>query len=290
MQIVLRALAFAIFTLASCGAAVTGARAGPEITAQGFDIGLPCDGRLGQFERLRIRVEAAQRIKGLFITERSYEVDLATTLDPVNYRLFGIEKRLRRYKDVTLNFQNYINKKIAAPGEYEFLIRVTDHENDVATARLLVRVAAEVVHKQTMAAQKARPVKTGVFRFVRAGRGRVKGAEDLGITWKTIDKVAVVIRINAPGEEAAISEKLTALDYHKVSDIADLAALTEPGATSLASAYVDLPTANNAAAGRLLAIDTADKYYLMKLDKSATSLSAFGTTVVLEGEYKYFEK
>ena len=53
---------------------------------------------------------------------------------------------------------------------------------------------------------------------------------------------------------------------------------------------MDLPTANNAAAGRVLAIDTPEKVYLMKLDRSETSLSSSGTTVILEGEYKLFEK
>jgi len=118
-------------------------RAGPEITAQGFDITLPREGLVGQFERLRVRIEAPERIKALAITERSFEVDLATTLDKVNYRLFGIEKRLRLHKDVTLNFQTYINERLAEPGDYEFLILVEDQEDEAAAARLLVVVAAE---------------------------------------------------------------------------------------------------------------------------------------------------
>jgi hypothetical protein len=287
MRPFLPALAFAMFWLASSGAGMTGAWAGPEITAQGFDISLPREGRLGRFDRLRIRVEAPDRIKELSITERSYQVDLATTLDTVNYRLFGIEKRLRLHKDVTLNFQTYINEKIAVPGTYEFLIRVKDHEDGVATARLPVIVAAP---EEPTAEREVKPLKTGVFRLVRAGPGQVTGAEDLGITWKTIDEVAVVIRIKGPSEETAFTGKLAALDYDKISDIADLPAPSEPETADAPSAYVDLPTANNAAAGRVLAIDTAEKYYLMKLDKSETSLSPTGTTVVLEGEYKYFEK
>ena len=72
--------------------------------------------------------------------------------------------------------------------------------------------------------------------------------------------------------------------------MADLATLAEAEGMPLAAAYVDLPTANNAAAGRVLAIHTPEKVYLMKLDRSETSLSESGTTVVLEGEYKLFEK
>ena len=284
MRTLLPILALAVFALTT--AAATSARAGPEITAQGFDISLPREGRLGQFKRLRVRVEAPERIKQLTITERSFAVDLATTLDKVNYRLFGIEKRLRLHKDVTLNFQTYINERIVEPGGYEFLIRVADQEDEAAAARLLVVVAAE----ETAAADEAVPAKTGVFRFERVGPRQVTGAEDLGITWKTIEDVAVTIRINAPDDGAAITEKPAALDYDKVLDMADLAALTEPEATASAAAYVDLPTANNAAAGRVLAIQTPEKVYLMKLDRSETSLSHSGTTVILEGEYKLFEK
>lgn len=287
MRYLLQALAFAIVMLASSGAAVTDARAGPEITAQGFDISLPREGRLGQFDRLRIRVEAPERIKELAVTERSYAVDLATTLDEVNYRLFGIEKRVRLHKDVTLNFQNYINEKIVEPGEYVFLIRVKDQEDEAATARLRVIVVAR---EEPTAAREVQPPKTGVFRLVRTGPGRVEGAGDLGITWKTIDEVAVVIRIKGSGEAAAIAARPAALDYDKISAIADLPAASEPDAVAAPAAYVDLPTANNAAAGHVLEIETPAQLHLMKLNRSETSLSASGTTVVLEGEYKTFEK
>ncbi len=285
MRSILPVLALAVFALAAAGAAPTDARAGPEITAQGFDISLPREGRLGQFARLRVRVEAPERIKQLAIAERSFEVDLATTLDKVNYRLFGIEKRLRLHKDVTLNFQTYINERLVEPGSYEFLILVEDQEDEAAAARLLVVVAAEET-----AARETAPAKTGVFRFERVGPSQVTGADEMGLTWKTIEDVAVTIRINAPSEDSAITEKLAALDYDKVSHMADLAVLTAPEATFPAAAYVDLPTANNAAAGRLLAIQTPEKVYLMKLDRSETSLSPSGTTVILEGEYKLFEK
>lgn len=286
MRNILRVLALAAMTLAATGAAPSIARAGPEITAQGFDISLPREGLLGQFERLRVRVEAPERIKALTIAERSFEVDLATTLDKVNYRLFGIEKRLRLHQDVTLNFRTYINERIVEPGDYAFLIRVEDQNGEAATARLMVVAATE----ETAAAREAMPAKTGVFRFVRVGPRQVTGAEDLGLSWKTIEDVAVTIRINAPSADAAITEKLAAPDYEKISDATDLAALSEPEARTLATAFVDLPTANNAAAGRVLAIQTPEKVYLMKLDRSETSLSPSGTTVVLEGEYKLFEK
>ncbi len=286
METLLRVLALAVIAVAAFAAAPTSARAGPEITAQGFDITLPREGRLGQFERLRVRVEAPERIKELVITERSFAVDLATTLDKVNYRLFGIEKRLRLHKDVTLNFQTYINERLVESGGYEFLIRVTDQEDEATAARLLVVIVAE----ETAAARETAPPKTGVFRFERVGPLQVTGADDLGLTWKTIEDVAVTIRINAPSEDSAITETLAAHDYDKVLDMADLATLAEAEGLPLAAAYVDLPTANNAAAGRVLAIHTPEKVYLMKLDRSETSLSESGTTVVLEGEYKLFEK
>ena len=91
LLVVLAAMAFA-------RQAVSDELTGPEITAQGFDIAVPRTGELGKFGRIRVRIEAPERIATLSITERSYEVDLATTLDKVNYRLFGIERRVRRYQ------------------------------------------------------------------------------------------------------------------------------------------------------------------------------------------------
>ena len=51
----------------------------PRITAQGFAIDTTQSGMVSKFGHLCIRIECAGRIAQLRISERSYEVDLATT-------------------------------------------------------------------------------------------------------------------------------------------------------------------------------------------------------------------
>ena len=84
----------------------------PQITAQGFTIDDIQVGALGSFSTLKIRIECVGRIQKLYIKERSYEVDLATTPEHSHFNLFGIAKKTLLRKDVTLDFQNYINKKL----------------------------------------------------------------------------------------------------------------------------------------------------------------------------------
>jgi len=283
-------LSIVLFGLASAPQVLAEESGPPEIIAQGFDMAVPREGRLGKFGRLRVRVEAAGRIDTLYIRERSYEVDLATTLDQVNYRLFGIEKRIRRYKDVTLDLGNYINEKISAPGNYELFIQVNDEEGGTATARLAIVVTAEATDEEQQTEASAVPMKTGNFRFERAGPGHVKGAADFGITWKTIHEMGVVIRIKAPEQGYAMTDGLAAAQYEELLDTADLDSRREADKQSGFAASIEMPTAFNAAAGRVLAVDTPDRYCVMRVNRSETSLSDIGTTVVLLGEYKCSEK
>jgi hypothetical protein len=262
----------------------------PEIITQGFDMAVPQEGQVGKFGRLRVRIEAAEQISTLNIQERSYEVDLATTLDQVNYQFFGLEKRVRRYKDVTLDFSNYINEKISAPGNYEIFIQVKDDEGGTATARLAIIVTAEATGEKQQNDDDATPMKTGNFRFERAGPGRVEGAEDFGITWKTIHEVGVVIRISVLKQGYSMTDGLMVVQYEEMLDTADLDSRKEADKQLSFSTFIELPTAFNAAAGRVLAIDTPDQYCVIKLNGSETSLSDIGTTVVLLGEYKCSEK
>lgn len=263
---------------------------GPDIVAQGFDMAIPREGRLGKFGRLRIRIEAPERISRLYIRERSYEVDLATTLDKANYDLFGLEKRVRHYKDVTLDFHNYINEKIKSPGTYEFLIEVNDARGGAARASLAIAVTAEAADKTKETDVNVAPMKTGSFRFERAGPGRVKGGADFGITWKTVDAITVVIRISVVGSGHLAADGLLAAQYEKISDRTDVDLQDETGKRSGFVGSIEIPTARNAAAGRVLAIDRPDRFCMMKVDRSKTSLSDIGTTVELQGEYKCAEK
>jgi len=260
----------------------------PEIIAQGFDLALPRQGPLGKFGRLRVRIQAPARISTLLVRERSYEVDLATTLDQGNYHLFGIKKRVRRYKDVTLDFHNYINEKIKAAGSYEFLIRVKDDKGGAATVHLAIIVTAEDTLKKRQTDVDIPPMKTGRFRLERAGPGPVKGGATFGLTWKTVDVAQVVIRINVTEKGSSITDGLTISQYGKIFGTPDLD-FRQNIERDGASDYIEVPTARNAAAGRVLAIDTPRRYCVMRFDQSETSLSRIGTTIVVQGEYKCSE-
>ena len=67
----------------------------PEITSQGFCSDQPQKGITGEYPRLRVRIEAPDRLKELSIKERSYEVDLAMTRDKHNLHLFGLDQSPR---------------------------------------------------------------------------------------------------------------------------------------------------------------------------------------------------
>jgi hypothetical protein len=290
IRFLLCVLPIVLFGLASAPQVLAEEPGAPEIIAQGFDMAVPQEGQPGKFGRLRVRIEAPEQISTLYIRERSYEVDLATTLDQVNYQLFGIEKRVRRYKDVTLDFGNYINEKISAPGNYEISIQVKDDEGGTATARLAIIVTAEAADEKQQTDADAVPMRTGSFRFERAGPGRVEGAADFGITWKTIHEIGVVIRINVSKQGYSMTDGLVAAQYEEILDAADLDSRREADTQSGFATYIEMPTAFNAAAESVLAIDTPDQYCVMKVNRSETSLSDIGTTVVLQGEYKCSEK
>lgn len=282
-------LAFTALLAAALGLCPAQAEEAPslEITAQGFDMAAPQQATLGAFERLRVRIEAAEGIETLSVKERSYEVDLATTLDETNYRLFGLDKRLKAHKDVTLNFQPYLDAKIEGAGRYEFLIEVLDLNEGTARGRLVVVVSEP---EPARAEPKITPLRSGAFTLQRTGPGPVEGSEDLALSWKTIDAVDVTIRMAPGAEGTAILGELSAANYEASKDLGDLKPMFQSLREDGRPRPLDLATANNAAAGRVLAVETADKFYIMKLGSSTTSVSAVGTTVTLEGEYKADEK
>ncbi len=230
----------------------------PAIVAQGFDISQTREGILGSFSRLRIRVEAPEGIRELRVKERSYEVDLATTLELSNLQLFGLDKRARRYRDLTLNFQNYLNSKIENEGKYTFEITVTDNKERTVTTMLNV-VASRTVPEDSAEIE--------TFRLMRIGAGPVQGSPDFGVTWKTIESSRVVIRI---GRIIKTKKML----QHRVQN-------TEPVES------IDLATVNNAASGEVMAVVFQDRKYLIRVRESKIAHSDLGTIVTLLGDYKY---
>jgi len=255
----------------------------PEITAQGFNIENAQEGLLGHFGRLRVRIEAPEGIETLYIKERSYEVDLAVTPERAHYGLFGIEKRVGLHKDVTLNFERYIDRKLEAAGSYRFLIRVTDGAARSASATLSVTVREEPPRAEAMDPEMA-PVSKSAFNFQRIGAGSVVGAEDFGLTWKTIEDARIVIEITGTEDKAARLIELAESDYDRIET---RKALAEAADKAGPVERIAVPTAQNLAAGRIFVVVKQDDYLLFKVEESATSLSELGTTVTLTGEYKH---
>lgn len=247
----------------------------PAIVAQGFDISQAREGILGNFSKLRIRVEAPEGIRELRIKERSYEVDLATTLELSNLQLFGLENRAKRHRDLTLNFQNYLNSKIENEGKYTIEITVVDSKERTVTALL------NVVSRRTVPED---AVRIETFRLMRIGAGPVKGSPGFGVTWKTIESSRVVLRIGRMKGGATMLGKVTESDYEGVKTkemLEDRVQNTE------AAESIELATADNAASGQVLAVVYQDRKYLLRVRESKIEHSDFGTIVTLLGDYKY---
>ena len=257
--------------------------AAPEITAQGFSISEPQVGRLGEFGRLRIRFEAEARIAELVIKERSYEVDLASTLESENLHLFAAKTRARDHKDITLDFENYINKKLDSEGQYHFSLTVKDKEGQSANATLLVTVAREKTSLEIMEEQQDR-IDRGVFTFRRVGPGPVTGASDFGITWRTVEAANVTIRITHSEGGAS---KLLRLEEPAFDSLDSKIQLANGAADARSEDSIKFATTSNGASGATFAVVVHDRPYLFKIKESKTLLSEFGTTVILNGEFKH---
>ena len=252
----------------------------PVITAQGFRISEPQAGAVGGFGDVKLRIEAPSGIEELRVVERSYEVDLARSPEPEHFPLFGLSSRVWSRGDVTLNFRPYVNQKLGAEGSYTFEITVTDRHAKTAAATLLVQLEAlEEVPDKDEPEPAADAARTGGFELQREGGGPVRGGDAFGITWTTVESVSVVIRITGSHGGARAVARLDGADYEGLR--------TRAIEASDLRSSVELATANDAAAGAIIAVAHADGDYLLRTDHSETSLSALGTTVTLVGRYKH---
>jgi len=255
----------------------------PEITSQGFDMSEPQAGQLAKFGRLRVRFEVDERISELVVKERSYEVDLASTLETDNLLLFGIQTRVRNHKDITLNFENYINKKLENEGQYYFLLTVKDKEGQSTSSTLSVMVNRERTSLEIMEERLDR-IGRGLFSFRRVGPGPVSGAAEFGITWKTIEAANVTIRItNSEGSSSRLVRVLEPA-FDSVDSKKQLAKSAEAAGPA---DNIEITTTGNGAAGETFAVVVHDRPYLFKIKESRTLLSDLGTTVILNGEFKH---
>lgn len=271
----------------------------PSITAQGFEIDTAQEGEVGTFGNLRVRIEAPAGIEKLQITERSYDVDLATTPERGHFNLFDLDRRVLLNKDVTLDFQSYINRKLNKPGDYTLAINVTDKSDKTAHANILVRLTASVVESAptpspnpeadtqqptSQSETESLNVKTGRFEINRIGTHEIEGDETFGLAWKTIDPIHVTIRVRKKESGASKLASFSTNDYDSVDTQASLEQML---VFAKGKEHIDFNTANNAALGKVLGVINSDKVYLLKSTQSSTALSDLGTTVTLTGEYKH---
>lgn len=253
----------------------------PSITAQGFDMSVSQEGILGAFGQIRIRFEVPDRIAELYIKERSYDVDLAMTPETAHFRLFGVKTQVRQLTDVTLNFQNYINEKIEAEGDYTFDLRVTDRKGRSATGSLTVRILMEHA-PETQSNVDAVAVES--FKFERIGNSAVSGAENFGISWRTIDSKEVLIELYAKKGSPSKLIEITPADYEHITTRTQLEQKINDG-HHIASLL--LPTTGGKAAGAVFGIIKQGEHYILRVGDSETSLSRRGTRVLLAGEFKH---
>ena len=262
----------------------------PLITAQGFEIEVTQEGVVSEFTNLRLRIESEERIQKLNITERSFEVDLATTPEREHFPLFGIKNAALQYADITLDFQNYINQKLTAEGEYQFLISVEDKKGQTTNAVLKVRMKLPGISMPPVEVSKApvdipnTPIETDQFMMQREGRGDVDNSEPFGITWQTIDEVNVTIRVSKAEGGASKLASFTNADYDRLDVKEDLSDWIN---VARDLKQIEFDSSNNAARDQVLGISNLGNYYLLRILKSNSSLSASGTRVTVNGEYKF---
>jgi hypothetical protein len=269
--------------LALAASAAMAADDPPRLTAQGFAITSVQRGEPGEFPPVRLRAEAPARIASLVIRQGDFEADLATTSDRSLFPLFGLESRPLQSYDVTLDFSPYINQRLTADGAYLFLVTLTDREDRRTTATLEIAVGApDTLPAPTAGEAFGRELETSDAVLRRIGAGPVRAAGITGLTWITVDPVDVTIRIR-PARTGLSLRELPAGIWPELTDTVALA-----GAVTATDpvGYVDLPTANRAAAGRVLVLSDAAGHTALRITGSATAVSQRGTTVELVGRVR----
>lgn len=251
----------------------------PSITPQGFAIGTIHSAAAGQFDRVRVRIEAPERIAELLVSQDGFEADLATTPDRSLFALFGLDKRPMNAFDVTLDFAPYMNDRFAEPGSYRIDIIVIDRNGGRSQASLPVVVIGEKIDEGRQPGDGDRSPRLEESKAVlrREGAGNVEIDGVPGLDWITIDPIDVTIRLRA-AEPKDTLHRLAASGW-------GVAITRDQLATMLADApsleYIEIPTARGQAAGVLIALSGDGGDVLIYLTDSTTSVSSAGTTVML---------
>lgn len=275
-------LTFVLFSLLSVSAVT--ASTTPEISSQGFSAAQPQKGIIGEFPRLRVRVEVPEGVKILRVQERSYDVDLAATRDRENLHFFGLAQPPRLSPDVTLNLQNYINEKIHSKGEYVFHILVTDRNNNTAEKKMLIEVQEPVPDEKPAVDNKKRLLQSLPFSLERTGTGPVMNGDMFGIQWKNRDRKYVAITVT-PSE--TYNTRFTTLDTASFDGLETIEQLNRITADHEETEAVVLVTSGNKAADQVFSIRRGDKLYILKIVESSAYPSEQGTVVTLNGYYKH---
>ena len=271
-----------VLVIGICGSALAAPPGGPSITAQGFAMETPRSAHAGQFEPVRVRVEAPERIAKLLISQGTFEVDLATTPDRTSFALFGLDQRPLNAFDITLDFSPYLNERFADPESYRIEIIVIDRDGGRSQANLsvtLVGAEAEEVGEVARSANlemSPELVETeAVLR--RRGPGEVDSEAIEGLDWVTIEPIDVTIRLRATAANAT----LYAPGAPSWGAAATQDQLTSVLADAIPVEFVDIPTARDQAAGTVVALSGDGNDVLIRLTGSTTDVSSDGTTVTL---------
>jgi hypothetical protein len=255
----------------------------PRLTAQGFANTSAQRGEPGDFPPVPVRAEAPGRIASLVIRQGDFEADLATTPDRSLLPLFGLESRPLHAYEVTLDFSPYINQRLTADGEYLFLVTLTDRDERRITVTLEIVVGTpEVLPEPVVGEAFGRELETSDAVLRRIGAGPVQAAGIDGLTWITVEPVDVTIRLRAARDGLSLRELPPGI-WPELTDtvaLAGAAAATEP------ADYVEMPTANRAAAGHVLVLSDAGGHTAFRITGSATAVSELGTTVELVGRVR----
>ena len=257
-----------------------GAPAGePGITAQGFAMETPRSATAGQFEPVRVRIEAPERIAKLLVSQGTFEVDLAMTPDRSSFALFGLDQRPLNAFDITLDFSPYLNESLTEPGSYRIDITVIDRDGGRSQANLSVTVVGEEVSEVAQPADleisPALQETEAVLR--RQGPGDVDSEGIEGLAWVTIEPIDVTIRLRATEANATLFVPF-ATSWSAAANQDQLAMIL---ADARSVDFVDIPTARDQAAGTVIALSSEGSDVLIRLTGSTTAVSSAGTTVTL---------
>lgn len=112
----------------------------PVILAEGFDFDAPHQAMPGQFQALRLRVQAPAGIESLSVVSTLHEVELARGSDRDQLGWFGLTRAAAKETDVTLDLAPYLNKWVSTPGEMLIGIEVQDRAGQKTERSLIVGV------------------------------------------------------------------------------------------------------------------------------------------------------